>query len=140
MRFSVLFASFFAGILALPVPQAGVSQDDGRDIEYEQSLIPKQTGLGDVLSGTAQGTGTLESGGVNNAVNSAGNSMADVSSSAGNLINRSPIAQVGVSAWQTANQKGVESLTPIDRPARATSSPEQHKASTHSSPAAPTMP
>lgn len=93
MRFSILFASFFAGILALPVPQAGVSQYHKPDLEHEHPLIPKQTGLGDVLSGTAQGTNTLESGGANNLLNSGGKSVADVSDSAGDLITR----QVGVS-------------------------------------------
>ena len=46
-----------------------------------------QAGAGDVLSGTAQGTNTLESGGANNAVNSVGASVGDVSSSAGDLVN-----------------------------------------------------
>jgi hypothetical protein len=49
--------------------------------------IQFQTGLGDVESGVAQGSNTLLSGGANNAVNSAGNSAADVSSSAGDLVN-----------------------------------------------------
>lgn len=48
----------------------------------------RQTGLGDVLSGTAQGTNTLLSGGANNAISSAGNSVADVSNSAGDLVTR----------------------------------------------------
>ena len=46
-----------------------------------------QAGAGDVLSGTAQGTNTLESGGANNAVNAVGASVGDVSSSAGGLVN-----------------------------------------------------
>lgn len=40
------------------------------------------------MSGTAQGTNTLLSGGTNNAVNSAGTSVADVSNSAGDLVTR----------------------------------------------------
>jgi hypothetical protein len=60
--------------------------------------IQCQTGLGDVESGLAQGVNTVLSGGANNAVNSVGNSVADLSSSAGDLIARSPEPQVGVSA------------------------------------------
>jgi hypothetical protein len=65
------------------------------------ALTLEQTGLGDVESGAAQGTNTLLSGGANNAVSSTGNSVADLSNSAGNLINRSPEAQVGVSALRS---------------------------------------
>lgn len=54
-------------------------------------------GTGDVLSGTAGGANALLSGGANNLVSSTGNSVADLSSSAGNLVNRSPEPQVGVS-------------------------------------------
>lgn len=68
----------------------------------------EQTGAGDVLSGVAQGTNTLLSGGANNAVNSVGNSVADLSSSAGNLINRSPEAQVGVSTLPNLGHTNVK--------------------------------
>jgi hypothetical protein len=74
----------------------------------EISDFHRQTGLGDVESGAAQGTNTLLSGGVNNAVSSTGNSVADLSSSAGNLINRSPEAQVGVSIPRTHEQEDAE--------------------------------
>lgn len=62
----------------------------------------RQTGIGDVLSGSAGGVNGLMTGGANNVANSGGNSVADVSGSAGDLTTRSP--QVGVGhfhiAWQ----------------------------------------
>jgi hypothetical protein len=84
------------------------------------ALTLQQTGLGDVESGAAQGTNTLLSGGANNAVSSTGNSVADVSNSAGNLINRSPEAQVGVSALRSCqfqDSKTSDTIT-TDRPRR----------------------
>ena len=70
-----------------PEPQVAVSalQPTGR--QSAKLITQSQTGAGDVLSGTAQGTNAVLSGGANNAVNSAGNSAADVSSSAGDLVN-----------------------------------------------------
>jgi hypothetical protein len=74
-----------------------------------KSAITKtqQTGAGDVLSGAAQGTATLLSGGTNNAVNSAGASVGDISNSAGDLITR----QVGVSTIASCynNSTSIES-------------------------------
>jgi hypothetical protein len=96
MHFSILFTPFIAGVLALPVPQAGVSRGTpvtGPKLVTRTVTNAQQTGLGDVMSGLAQGTNNLLSGGVNNAVSSTGNSVADVSNSAGNLVNR----QAGVS-------------------------------------------
>ena len=96
MHFSILFTPFIAGVLALPVPQAGVSRGTpvtGPKLVTRTVTNAQQTGLGDVMSGLAQGTNNLLSGGANNAVSSTGNSVADVSNSAGNLVNR----QAGVS-------------------------------------------
>jgi len=73
-------------------------------------------------------------------VSSTGNSVADVSNSAGNLINRSPEAQVGVSGYVVANEQRRRSLTSIDRPAQATFSQVLHRVPTLSSPVVPTTP
>jgi hypothetical protein len=99
MHFSILFTSFFAGVLALPIPQVGVSRKPG--LITRTVTDPQQTGLGDVESGLAQGTNAVLSGGANNAVSSTGNSVAGLSSAAGNLINRSPEPQVAVSTQST---------------------------------------
>jgi len=49
----------------------------------------RQAGTGDVLSGTAGGANSLLANGANHDLDSAGYSVADVSDSTGNLINRS---------------------------------------------------
>jgi hypothetical protein len=77
MQIIILLTSLIAAISALPIPQVG-------------------TGAGDVLSGGAGGTNSLLAGGANNLVNNGGNSAADLSSSGGDLVNRSP--QVGAGA------------------------------------------
>jgi hypothetical protein len=74
MQIIILLTSLIAAVSALPIPQVG-------------------TGAGDVLSGGAGGTDSLLAGGANNLVNNGGNSAAELSSSGGDLVNRSP--QVG---------------------------------------------
>jgi hypothetical protein len=70
-----------------PEPQVGVSTILMTGCPNVKLINRSQAGAGDVLAGTAQGSNTLLSGGTNNAVNSAGNSAADVSNSAGDLVN-----------------------------------------------------
>ena len=72
-----------------PEPAVGVSQIEPIPNLCKQHHLTtdQQSGVGDVLAGTASGTDTLLSGGVNNLLNSAGNSVADVSNSAGDVIN-----------------------------------------------------
>ena len=69
-----------------PEPQVGVSTLLMTGCPNVKLINRSQAGAGDVLAGTAQGSNTLLSGGANNAVNSAGNSAADVSNSAGDLV------------------------------------------------------
>ena len=72
-----------------PEPAVGVSQIEPTPdpCKRHHLTIDQQAGVGDVLAGTASGTNTLLSGGANNLLNSAGNSVADVSNSAGDAIN-----------------------------------------------------
>jgi hypothetical protein len=119
---SVADLSNSAGNLINRSPEAQVGVSTTQSCEQEEAEISdfrRQTGLGDIESGAAQGTNTLLSGGVNNAVNSAGNSVADLSSSAGNLINRSPEAQAVVSELSKTGLLDHQANDPIpDRPRR----------------------
>jgi len=68
-----------------------------RSYKQDDLTIDQQAGTGDLFSNTASGTNSLMTGGANNALNSAGNSASDLSSSSGDLVSRSPEPAVGVS-------------------------------------------
>jgi hypothetical protein len=91
MQFIILLTSLIAAISALPIAQVG-------------------TGAGDVLSGGAGGTNSLLAGGANNLVNNGGNSAADLSSSGGKLVNRSPQVGAGTGDFLSGTAGGLNAV------------------------------